>query len=147
MNKNAYIQVALHNSSFCLGAKESFWIMAGNARRFTAVGITGSILSFLGKGLITMFSMFLTIAIINEAFTDTIEQPFIPAVIIGMFAYMIASVFLSVFDYSALTILHCFCLDEAQNPNAPSRNTPDGLKKFLEKDEEMEKISRANHII
>lgn len=73
MNKNAYIQVALHNSSFCLGAKESFWIMAGNARRFTAVGVTGSILSFLGKGLITMFSVFLTIAIINEAFTETIE--------------------------------------------------------------------------
>lgn len=73
MNKNAYIQIALHNSSFCLAARESFWIMAGNARRFTAVGITGSILAFLGKGLITMFSVFLTVVIVNEAFTDTIK--------------------------------------------------------------------------
>lgn len=73
MNKNAYIQIALHNSSFCLAARESFWLMARNVRRFTAVGITGSILGFLGKGLITMASVFVTIIIINEAFTDTIE--------------------------------------------------------------------------
>jgi hypothetical protein len=46
---------------------------------------------------------------------------------------MIASIFLSVFDFSALTILHCFCLDEEQGG---SRNTPDGLKKFLDLDPE-----------
>lgn len=28
MNKNAYIQVALHNVNFCTGAKQSFWIIA-----------------------------------------------------------------------------------------------------------------------
>jgi ABC-type antimicrobial peptide transport system permease subunit len=87
--------------------------MAGNARRFTAVGITGSILSFLGKGVITMSSVFLTVVIINEAFTDQVKQPAIPAVIVALFAYMISSVFLSVYDFSALTILHCFCLDES----------------------------------
>jgi hypothetical protein len=41
--------------------------------------------------------------------------------------------FLSVFDFSALTILHSFCLDEEQGG---SRNTPDGLKKFLDMDPE-----------
>ena len=46
---------------------------------------------------------------------------------------MIASMFLSVFDFSALTILHSFCLDEEQGG---SRNTPDGLKKFLDMDPE-----------
>jgi hypothetical protein len=59
---------------------------------------------------------------------------FIPAFLIGLFAYMIATIFLSVYDFSALTILHCFCLDESQGSG--SRNTPDGLKKFLEKDNE-----------
>jgi hypothetical protein len=46
---------------------------------------------------------------------------------------MIASVFLAVFDFSALTILHCFSLDEEQGG---SRNTPDGLRKFLDMDPE-----------
>jgi hypothetical protein len=111
MNKNAYIQVALHNVSFCTGAKESFWIIARNARRFTAVSVTGSILGFLGKGLITITCFFLT-QVLTETIAENVEMTFIPAAIIGVFAYMISAIFLSVYDFSALTILHCFCLDE-----------------------------------
>jgi hypothetical protein len=44
MNKNAYIQVALHNDNFCTAAKDSFFLMASNGSRFTAVGRTGAIL-------------------------------------------------------------------------------------------------------
>jgi len=111
MNKNAYIQVALHNDNFCTAAKNSFWLIANNGRRFTAVGITGSILMFLGKALITTACTFICLAIVDAMYKD-IEQPFIPALVVALFAYMIASVFLAVFDFSALTILHCFCLDE-----------------------------------
>jgi hypothetical protein len=111
INKNAYIQIALHNSSFCQGARESFYLMARNTARFSAVSVTGAILLFIGKILITSSCVFLTIILINAKYPN-IEQPFIPAMIVAMFAYMIASIFLSVFDFSALTILHCFCLDE-----------------------------------
>jgi len=65
INKNAYIQVALHNKSFCEGAKDSFWLMARNAARFNAVGWTGAILLFIGKLLITSSCAFLTIALID----------------------------------------------------------------------------------
>jgi len=123
INKNAYIQVALHNRNFCTGAKESFFLMARNVARFNAVGVTGAILLFIGKALITTCCAFLTIALISSQYPQ-IEQPVIPAVIIAIFAYMISSVFLAVFDFSALTILHCFSLDEEQGG---SRNTPDGL--------------------
>lgn len=143
MNKNAYIQVALHNVSFCTGAKESFFLMANNVRRFTAVAITGSILGFLGKGLITICCFFLT-QVLTKYVTPDVEMVFIPAFFIGLFAYMISSIFLSIYDFSALTILHCFCLDEAQGG---TRSTPDGLKSFLEKDEEMEKLKAANAVV
>lgn len=143
INKNAYIQVALHNRSFCEGAKESFFLMARNAARFNAVGWTGAILLFIGKLLITASCAFLTIVLVDAQNTkglseygikyQKIEQPFIPAAIVAVFAFMIASMFLSVFDFSALTILHAFCLDEEQGG---SRNTPDGLKKFLDMDPE-----------
>ena len=128
INKNAYIQIALHNRSFCEGAKESFHLMVRNAARFNAVGWTGAILLFIGKILVTTACAFLTIALIDAQYPD-LEQPFVPATIIAVFAYLTASMFLSVFDFSALTILHAFCLDEEQGG---SRNTPDGLKKFLD---------------
>lgn len=84
---------------------------------------------------------------LTKALTPEVEMIFIPAAIIGIFAWLISSVFLSVYDFSALTILHCFCLDEAQGSG--SRNTPDGLKKFLEKEETMfdEKTKKANEIL
>lgn len=133
INKNAYIQVALHNRNFCTGAKESFFLMARNPARFNAVAWTGAILLFIGKALISTACGFLTITLCTAMYTggDEIEQPFVPAVLVVIFAYMIATVFLTVFDFSALTILHCFCLDEEQGG---SRNTPDGLKKFLDMD-------------
>jgi choline transporter-like protein 2/4/5 len=65
INKNAYIQVALHNRSFCEGARESFYLMARNAARFNAVGWTGAILLFIGKILVTTACVFLTIVLID----------------------------------------------------------------------------------
>jgi hypothetical protein len=74
-----------------------------------------------------------------------VEIVFVPAFIIAIFAWLISSVFLQVYDFSALTILHCFCLDESQGTG--TRNTPNGLKSFLEKDEEMEKLKAANAVV
>lgn len=87
--------------------------MARNPARFNAVAWTGAILLFIGKALISTACGFLTITLCTAMYTeDPIEQPFIPAIFAVLFAYMISSVFLTVFDFSALTILHCFCLDE-----------------------------------
>lgn len=107
------------------------------------MSVTGSILSFLGKALVTTACFFLT-QVLTKAMAPEVEMVFIPAVIVGIFAYMISTIFLSVYDFSALTILHCFCLDESQGSG--TRNTPDGLKSFLEKDEEAEKMEEANKI-
>ncbi len=65
----------------------------------------------ISEALITTACTFICLAIVDAMFKD-IEQPFIPALVVALFAYMIASVFLAVFDFSALTILQCFCLDE-----------------------------------
>jgi solute carrier family 44 (choline transporter-like protein), member 1 len=113
INKNAYIQIALHNSNFCTAAKESFFLTVRNASRFSAVSITGMILTVLGKGSIVAICAFLTIALIDSQFPE-ISQPYLPAAIIAFFAYLISSMFLSIFRDSGLTILHCFCLDEEQ---------------------------------
>jgi hypothetical protein len=83
--------------------------------------------------------------VLTKAVAPEVEMIFIPAFIIAVFAYAISNVFLSVYDFSALTILHCFCLDESQP--GPTKNTPDGLKSFLEKDEEMERLKAANAIV
>jgi hypothetical protein len=68
INKNAYIQVALHNRAFCTAAKESFFLMARNAARFNAVQWTGAILLFIGKLLICTSCAFLTVVLVKAQY-------------------------------------------------------------------------------
>lgn len=65
INKNAYIQIALHSSNFCKGAKEAFYLNVRNGGRFSAVSMIGGILAILGKGTIVAVCTFLTVAIID----------------------------------------------------------------------------------
>jgi hypothetical protein len=47
----------------------------------------------------------------------------------GIWAYMVSSIFLSLFEDSAITILYCFILDEE---HGGSTKTPDSLRQFLD---------------
>jgi hypothetical protein len=128
VNKNAYIQIALHSNSFCEAAKSSFYLAIRNAARASAIGIISGILSVLGKGFIVALCGFMTIAIIDST-QPQIKEPFICAFLMSFWAYMVSSIFLSIFEDSALTILYCFILDEEFGG---STKTPDSLRPFLD---------------
>uniref|UniRef100_A0A7S3FVB3 Choline transporter-like protein n=1 Tax=Strombidium rassoulzadegani TaxID=1082188 RepID=A0A7S3FVB3_9SPIT len=141
INENAYIQIALHNSSFCKAAQESFYLMIRHAGRFSSVGVVGWIMTFLGKGVIVGLSMWLTILLVEQSYTQ-VQQPIVPAVLVGIVAWVIASLFLSIFDYSSLAILHCFIVDQDFGGSA---KTPDSLKNFLDfNDEQVAKKNKVN---
>jgi len=146
INKNAYIQIALHNSNFCTAAKESFFLNLRNGGRFSAVSLIGTVLTVIGRGVIVATNAFLTIAL-TDAMVPEVKQPYLAAAIVAFFSYMIAGVFLSIFKDSALTILHCFCLDEELKKDGRSSAnvmTPASLVKFMERaDEEAKKARRA----
>jgi len=58
-----------------------------------------------------------------------ISQPIIPTVIIAIIAYFIASLFLIIYDFAGLTILHCFIQDQDYGGTG---NTPKGLRSFID---------------
>lgn len=128
VNKNAYIQIALRNQSFCPAAKASFYLAIRNAARSSAVGIISGIIAVLGKGFIVAACAFMTISI-TESTQPDIKQPYIVALLVSFWAYMVASIFLSLFEDSAITILYCFILDEE---HGGSTRTPDSLRPFLD---------------
>ena len=66
VNKNAYIQIALRNESFCPAAKTSFYLAIRNAARASAVSIIGGILAILGKGFIVALSAYLTVSLVDS---------------------------------------------------------------------------------
>lgn len=134
INKNAYIQIALHNSNFCNAAKESFFLNLRNGGRFSAVSLIGTILVVIGRGVIVATNTFLTIVLV-DAMVPEVEQPYLAAAIIAFFSYIVSGIFLSLFKDSSLTILHCFCLDEELKKDGRSTSnvmTPASLVSFME---------------
>jgi hypothetical protein len=63
-----------------------------------------------------------------------VEQPWIPAIPIGILTYAVATLFLSIYDFSSLAILHCFILNEDQADKGSKYAPPEALKDFLELD-------------
>ena len=49
LNKNAYIQTAIHGYSFCKAARSAFFLIARNILRIMAVSFVGDFVLILGK--------------------------------------------------------------------------------------------------
>jgi hypothetical protein len=120
--------------------------MIRHAGRFGTAAIIGWIMMILGKGTITGISMYLTFLIVKETAPD-VQQPLVPAILVGICAYVVGSIFLSIFSFSSTAILHCFIMNE---DIGGSDITPDSLQGFLTmnearkaKDEAFKKIDDA----
>lgn len=124
ITKNAFIQCALHNTSFCPSAMNSFFLIVRHVGKFSSAAMIGWIMMMLGKGTIMGVSAYATILYIKAAFPD-VSQPFIPAMIVALFSYVVASLFLSIFSFSATAILHCFIM--AEDSTGCSVPSPKGL--------------------
>ena len=135
ITKNAYIQIALQSDNFCSSAWGAFCLMIRHAGRFSSAGIIGWIMMILGKGTIMGASAALTFIYIREGYPD-ITQPLIGTFIVALVAYLVGSLFLSIFSFSSTAILHSFILNEDQGGN--NIPTPESLKPFLDMNDEME---------
>ena len=81
---------------------------------------------------------------VDSLVSEEISQPFVPMFIVGLISYFVATLFLNIFEYAALAILHCFILDE---DFGESHSTPDSLLPFLELNDRAEPKDAANKII
>jgi len=131
MTKNAFIQIALKSGNFCSSAANAFYMLIRHAGRFSSSVLIGWIMMILGKGAIMALSGYLTILLITVKY-PLVKQPFIPAILLSLFGYMVGSLFLSVFSFSATAILHCFILDE---DTGGARFRPDSLKSFVDEND------------
>jgi len=135
INRNAYIYMAISSESFCTSAINSFVLILKNAMKFGFVETISEVFMFLAKFCIavsTTFCGFMLLGImVNEE--EPINNPFIPVAAIFGFSYLVASVFISIFDIGANTILQCYLidLDVAKQNNLEPTHIPPTLTNFL----------------
>ena len=128
INRNAYIYCALSGESFCSSAINSFILILKNAAKFGFVdGIAGCFM-FIAKFFIsiitTLVSFFLMKAMVE------VTSPYAPLLVIFLFAYMISTIFIEIFDTGSNTILQCYLLDREVGL-CNDEHIPRPLKKFF----------------
>mmetsp|Transcript_14011 Transcript_14011/g.14033 ORF Transcript_14011/g.14033 Transcript_14011/m.14033 type:complete len:378 (+) Transcript_14011:797-1930(+) len=140
INKNAFIQVALQSTSFCKSAREAFFLILRNAGRFLTLGTIGGVFILLGKWTITICATFIGYMIITHAskWKDDIYSPVFPTIVFLFCAYVIASIFMSVYGMACDTILQCFLVDEelGKKSDRPPAHSPQVLQDFLNRERE-----------
>jgi hypothetical protein len=100
-----------------------------NCARFSITAGIGAILIFIGKALIMISSGWIAYLIMmNSDLRDKIYSPVFPICVVVFIAYIMASIFLSVFSFSATAILHCFLVDEEVQGN----RQPKSLQAFID---------------
>lgn len=139
ITKNAYIQIALTNKSFCPAAWATFCLIVRNCARFTIISGIGAILMFIGKAIILILSAWIAYLIImNSKLKDEVTSPIFPIIVVVIIAYIMASIFLSVYTFSSTAILHAFLLDEEVKGN----RAPQSLRDFCER---YDKTKQGDH--
>jgi choline transporter-like protein 2/4/5 len=73
ISKNAYIQTAIHGSSFCTGCREAFYEIARNIFRVGAIHVVGGLALFIGKIFIVSITVSASFMYINYAYGNDIN--------------------------------------------------------------------------
>merc|ERR1712146_606511 len=134
LNKNAYIQCALHGTKFCTSAKEAFMLILRNAGRIGVLGLMGVLTNFLGKVVIMSGTGVLGYFILNALNPNDLTSIVAPCLIFVMIGYCVGCMVMNVFAMSVDTVLQCFVADEELTKGSDRSNiTPKGLAPFLPK--------------
>ena len=141
LDHQAYIRIAMTGENFCTAAKNAFEMIWENAGRYAAFGGVSSTFNFLGKALITCSSTYLGFFIIThkESISKEITSPVGPTVVFGLVSYLVAALFMSVYEMAGDTIIQAFILDEKLNGEKQSVYAPEPLKEFMDEKDEREK--------
>merc|ERR1712072_549083 len=128
LNKNAYIQIALMGTNFCTSAKNAFYMILRNFIRFGVVAMLGAVIKWLGMFAITVATVVVGYYIFVAMHPDA--SPIIPVCLYIFVGYVVAKLYITVFQLAVDTILQCFIIVEESGSGGDL--VPGKLKKLVD---------------
>lgn len=113
ISKCAYIVTAAKGNMFCTAAWEAFGFLLRHMGQHVVVQWISEFLMILGK----LFVVFATVAVcfFMAGSDPNISSPYILLICCACISYLVACLFLGVFDVAIDTILVCFCWEKDAN--------------------------------
>lgn len=122
VNKNAYVEISIYGLSFCKASAQAFTLLVRNSFRLVAVESVSSFILFLGKVVVTAISGCGSYFTFKLYYADNPLMYSSASVFVVMVtAFVVTSIFMSVYDTSIDTIFICFCEDCEKNDGSPAR--------------------------
>lgn len=162
INESAYAYQAITGDQFCPAAWNAFMLQLRHMLKFSFAQMIAKIFIFLGKIGIVAGNMVSCYYIMKLVFKDfestpaTADTPEDPAVtqaagsvlLVGVFSFMVASIFLGLLDTAVLSLLTCVAIDMDNNDGAIVNGPPtfhDGgqLAKFDSAEEHAKKREQS----
>ena len=146
LNRNAFIYMALSGESFCSSALNAFILILKNAAKFSFVEGIADMFMFLAKFFIAIGTTALCQLIMMA--WEGMDPSFAPLAVVFLISYLIASMFMSIFDVSANTILQCYLMDKeiaAQQGIADPDHIPPTMEKFFNHPVVQDKMKKQGH--
>ncbi len=126
---------AIWGDSFGTAACSSFKLLWGNLARTGAFSIVSQFLMFLGKVLIAVATTGFGGIVIHTHYKDRVSSPVLPMVLIFIVAWMVGSLFMSVFEVAMDTVFLCFLIDEKLHAGSGTMCASKGLRTLVDSDE------------
>jgi len=132
VNKNAFIWTSIYGDSFVPAACSSFALVWANLARVAAISIVGDTLLFIGKFVVALLTTGIMAFVIEGAYGDKISSLALPLVLIFILAYLVASLYMVVFETTIDTIFICFLVDEKFNKQTGQMLAPPSLIRLVD---------------
>ncbi|XP_065351006.1 choline transporter-like protein 1 [Cloeon dipterum] len=113
INRNAFVEIALKSTNFLESSTRAISVIGSNALRVAAINSVGDFVLFLGKVAVTLSTMLVGIAMIQNK--EGVQHVWVPITLASIFAYFVAHSFMTIYEMTIDTIFICFCEDCEQN--------------------------------
>ena len=116
-SKNGIIFCSIYGTNFCYSSHESIKLIWSNIGRTAMMEGISKFMEIFGRLSISMFTTGIAILVFNEYdyYDSNLSSVIYPSIVIFIVSYLIASLFMMVFEVSIDTIFLCYLVDESVN--------------------------------
>merc|ERR1712156_907536 len=138
VNKNGFIICAINGFPFCASSFRGLRLIFANILRVAALTMVSEYLQFIGK--ICIMGICTTACVFTMMYADEYEGEVVsilfPAICVALISYIIASLYMLVFQVGIDTTFMCFLIDETVNPSNRLRAHEEVRRLFVSAEKE-----------
>eukprot|EP00485_Elphidium_margaritaceum_P013143 CAMPEP_0202693860 /NCGR_PEP_ID=MMETSP1385-20130828/7876_1 /ASSEMBLY_ACC=CAM_ASM_000861 /TAXON_ID=933848 /ORGANISM="Elphidium margaritaceum" /LENGTH=668 /DNA_ID=CAMNT_0049349607 /DNA_START=44 /DNA_END=2050 /DNA_ORIENTATION=+ len=114
VNKESFVFISIYGTPFCYSAYTAFKILVHSMGRTVMVEGVSKYTELFGRVSVAALNTGIAVLVLKYLpyYQDTVSSYLVPAVVIFTMTYMIAAVFMMVFEVGVESIFLCFLVDE-----------------------------------